>query len=264
MSWHEYFVDPYLQTLIALALENSRDLRGAVLRVEEARALYGIQRANQFPTIAAGVDGSRARTPADLSITGRSGISSQYQVSLGLAAWELDFWGRVRNLKDAALENYLATDEARRAATIGLIAEVADAYLTLRELDERSMLARRTIVSREESFRIFTRRYEVGAIARMDLVQVETLLHQAQALAAQLEQARAAQAHALTLLVGSPLSLLPGMCRLTIGSFCLICASAFLRTCCCNAPTLLPPSISCVPPMPISVPPALLFSRELP
>ena len=132
------------------------------------------------------------------------------RVSLGLAAWELDFWGRVRNLKDAALENYLATDEARRAATIGLIAEVADAYLTLRELDERSMLARRTIVSREESFRIFTRRYEVGAIARMDLVQVETLLHQAQALAAQLEQARAAQAHALTLLVGSPLSLLPG------------------------------------------------------
>lgn len=209
MSWHEYFVDPYLQTLIALALENSRDLRGAVLRVEEARATYGIQRANQFPTIAAGVDGSRARTPADLSITGRSGISSQYQVSLGLAAWELDFWGRVRNLKDAALENYLATDEARRAATIGLIAEVADAYLILRELDERSVLARRTIVSREESFRIFTRRYEIGAIARMDLVQVETLLHQAKTLATQLEQARAAQAHALTLLVGAPLSPLP-------------------------------------------------------
>ncbi len=183
ITWHEYFVDPYLRTLIAQALANSRDLRGAVLRVEEARATYGIQRANQFPTIAAGVDGSRARIPADLSITGRSGISSQYQVSLGLAAWELDFWGRVRNLKDAALENYLATDEARRAAKIGLIAEVADAYLTLLELDERSVLARRTIVSREESFRIFTRRYEVGAIARMDLVQVETLLHQAKTLA---------------------------------------------------------------------------------
>lgn len=128
---------------------------------------------------------------------------------MGLAAWELDFWGRVRNLKDAALENYLATDEARRAATIGLIAEVADAYLILRELDERSVLARRTIVSREESFRIFTRRYEIGAIARMDLVQVETLLHQAKTLATQLEQARAAQAHALTLLVGAPLSPLP-------------------------------------------------------
>lgn len=93
VSWHEYFVDPYLQALIAQALANSRDLRGAVLRVEEARATYGIQRANQFPTIAASVDGSRARTPADLSITGRSGISSQYQVGLGLAAWELDFWG---------------------------------------------------------------------------------------------------------------------------------------------------------------------------
>lgn len=209
VSWRDYFADPHLQALIAQALENSRDLRGAALRVEEARATYGIQRANQFPAIAAGVDGSRARTPADLSITGRSGIGSQYQVSLGLAAWELDFWGRVRNLKDAALETYLATDEARRAATIGLIAEVADAYLTLRELDERSVLARRAIVSREESFRIFTRRYEVGAIARMDLVQVETLLHQAKTLATQLEQARAAQAHALTLLVGAPLSPLP-------------------------------------------------------
>ena len=209
ITWQEYFVDPYLRTLIAQALENSRDLRGAVLRVEEARATYGIQRANQFPTIAAGIDGSRARTPADLSITGRSEISSQYQVSLGLAAWEVDFWGRVRNLKESALESYLATDDARRAATIGLIAEVANAYLTLRELDERTVLARRTIVSREESFRIFTRRYEVGAIARMDLVQVETLLHQAKTLATQLEQARAAQVHALTLLVGAPLSPVP-------------------------------------------------------
>ena len=209
VSWRAYFVDPYLQNLIALALENSRDLRGAVLRAEEARASYGIQRAEQFPSIAARADGSRSRTPADLSITGRSEISSQYQVGLGLAAWELDFWGRVRNLKEAALANYLATDEARRAATIGLITQVADAYLVLRELDERTVLARQTVASREESFRIFKRRYEVGAIARMDLVQVETLLHQAQTLAAQLEQARAAQAHGLALLLGVSLPSIP-------------------------------------------------------
>jgi len=218
IAWRDYFVDPHLQALIAQALDNSRDLKIVALRVAEARAAYGIQRADQFPTIAAGIDGSRARTPADLSPTGRAQIGSQYQVGVGLAAWELDFWGRVRNLKDAALETYLATDEARRAITVSLVAAVADGYLALRELDERIALARQTIATREESFRIFTRRFEVGAIARMDLVQVETLLHQARTLAAQLEQARAAQAHALTLLVGAPLSPLPEAARFDDGA----------------------------------------------
>ncbi len=217
-AWRDYFADPTLQRLIVQALENSRDLKTAVLRVAEARAAYGIQRADQFPTIAAGIDGSRARTPGNLSPTGQAQVSSQYQVGVGLAAWELDFWGRVRNLKDAALETYLATDEARRAITISLIAQVADNYLALRELDERIALARQTIASREESFRIFTRRFEVGAIARMDLVQVETLLHQAQTLAAQLEQARAAQAHALALLVGTPLPTLSEDARFDDGA----------------------------------------------
>jgi outer membrane protein, multidrug efflux system len=209
IAWHEYFTDPYLQAVIEKALENNRDLRTAVLRVGEARAAYGIQRANQFPSVSANAYDSRERTPADLNTTGQVQTGSRYQVGLGLTTWELDFWGRVRSLKDAALENYLATDEARRAATLSLITQVANAYLTLRELDERSALARQTIASREESYRIFCRRYEVGAIARMDLVQVEVLLHQAQFLAAQLEQERAAQAHALTLLVGTSLALLP-------------------------------------------------------
>lgn len=209
IAWRDYFVDPHLRVLIAQALDNSRDLNVAVLRVAEARAAYGIQRADQLPTIAATANGSRARVPGDLNMSGQSIVSSQYQVGAGLATWELDFWGRVRNLKDAALENFLATDEARRAITLSLIAQVADSYLTLRELDERIALAQQTIASREESLRIFKRRFEVGAIAKMDLVQVEVLLQQAQTLAAQLEQGRAVQAHALTLLVGSPLPPLP-------------------------------------------------------
>lgn len=217
-AWRDYFVDPYLQALIARTLDNSRDLKIAALRVAEAQAAYSIQRVDQFPAIAASINGSRARTPADLSPTGRAQIGSQYQVGVGLAAWELDFWGRVRNLKDAALETYLATDEARRAITVSLVAQVADGYLALRELDERLALTRQTIASHEESFRIFTRRFEVGAIARMDLVQVETLLHQAQTLAAQLEQARAAQAHALALLVGTPLLTVPEAGRFDDGA----------------------------------------------
>jgi len=207
IGWREYFTDPQLQAVIMLALDNNRDLRTAVLRVEESRAIYGIQRAEQFPAIGAQAGGDRSRIPADLSPTGKSAVGSQYHVALGQTSWELDFWGRVRNLKDAALENYLSTDAARRAAAIGLVAQVAGSYLSLRELDERLVLAYRTIASRAESLRIFTRRVEVGSTSRLDLTQVQTLLTQAQALGAQLEQLRAAQAHALTLLVGAPVNL---------------------------------------------------------
>ncbi len=202
-AWQDYFADPHLKALIALALDNNRDLRVAVLRVEEARASYGIQRAAQFPTLGLGVDAGRSRIPADLNFTGKPLIASQYQVGLGINSWELDFWGRVRSLKDAALENYLATDAARRAVSISLIAQVANAYLGLRELDERLLLARQTIASRAESLRIFRRRVEVGATSRLDLTQVETLHQQAVVLGAQLELARARQAHALDLLVGA-------------------------------------------------------------
>jgi len=207
VDWRDYFSDPTLQGLIGQALAHNRDLRVALLRVEEARALYGIQRADQFPTIGVQAQGTRARTPGDLNLTGRPQVASQYQAGVGMATWELDFWGRVRSLKDAALENYLASDAAARAATLSLVAQVADSYLSLRELDERLALTRATIASREESLRIFRRRYEVGSISKLDLTQVATLWQQARALGADLEQARATQAHALELLVGKPLDL---------------------------------------------------------
>ncbi|AKQ60403.1 efflux transporter outer membrane subunit [Bordetella hinzii] len=207
VDWQSFYTDPELRGLIARALINNRDLRMAVLRVEEARAAYGIQRADQFPTLGLAADAVRQRTPGDLSITGQPLTASQYQVGVGMASWELDFWGRVRNLKDAALENYLATDAARQAATLSLIAQVADSYLTLRELDERLALTRATIASREESLRIFRRRFEVGAISKLDLTQVETLWQQAKALGAELERTRAAQAQALQELVGQPIDL---------------------------------------------------------
>ncbi|EHK64002.1 efflux transporter outer membrane subunit [Achromobacter arsenitoxydans] len=214
ITWQSYFTDPALQGLISTALENSRDLRGALLRVEEARALYGIQRADQFPSVGAQADGSRSRVPGDLNLTGQPLVSSQYQVGLGMASWELDFWGRVRSLSDAALQNYLATEAAAQAATLSLITQVADSYLTLRELDERLELTRETIASRAESLRIFRRRFEEGAISKLDLTQVETLWQQAKALGTELERTRAAQAHALELLVGAPLNLSPDQTRL--------------------------------------------------
>jgi len=203
IAWRDYFTDPQLRTVIEQALEHNRDLRVAVLRVLEARAAFQIRRADQFPTLDANAGAFRVDIPESLSPTGSSRIASSYYVGASVAAWELDFWGRVRNLKGAALEQFLATDAGRRAVTVSLVAQVANGYLSLRELDERIVIARETIRTREESFRIFTRRFQVGTTTRLDVAQVETLLTQAQTLGAQLEQARAAQAHALTLLVGT-------------------------------------------------------------
>jgi multidrug efflux system outer membrane protein len=199
LAWQDYFADPRLQAMIAQALEHSRDLRIAVLRVLEARAFYQIRRADQFPTVEVDAEGIRSHLPDEVD----EQADSLYRVGARVASWEVDFWGRVRNLKGAALDAFLATDAARRATTLSLVAEVADGYLVLRELDERIALTRETIRTREESFRIFTRRFEVGTTTRLDVAQVETLLTQALGLGAELERARATQAHALTLLIGT-------------------------------------------------------------
>ena len=201
--WRDYFTDPLLQRLIETALGNNRDLRVAALRAEEARAAFQIQRADQFPGLGLGVQGARARVPGDLNYYGQSVVGSEYRAEVGLSSWELDLWGRIRNLKDAALQQWLATDAGRQAVELALIVQVADGYLGLRELDERVAIARRTVDSRAESYRIFQRRQEVGSTSRLDLTQVQTLLTQAQALLAQLERARASQYHALAQLVGA-------------------------------------------------------------
>ena len=213
-GWRDYFTDPRLQALIAQALENNRDLRTTALRVQEARAAYGIQRADMLPTLGAQAGLDRSRVPADLNLTRQPLLGSQYQAGVGLASWEIDFWGRVRSLNDAALQNYLATDAARRAVTLGLIAQVAQSELALRELEERLLLAHQAIASRKESLRIFQRRVDVGSASRLNLTQVQTLLSQAEALGAQLEQARAQQANALALLVGAPVGPTPATVRL--------------------------------------------------
>ena len=204
-GWREFFTDAGLQELIEQALENNRDLRIAVQRVEEARGLYGIQRADRLPSISAGAAASWSRVPFDLSPTGSSINSEQYQVTLNLSQWELDFWGRVRNLSAAGLESYLATEEARRAIVISLIAQVANTYLLELELDERIVIARQTLTTREESYRIARRRYEVGYSSKLDAVQAETLLNQARSDLAALMRLRDQNLNALTLLVGAPI-----------------------------------------------------------
>lgn len=202
LSWNDFFTDPVLVRLIGLALDENRDLRLALLRVEEARAGFRIRGSELWPGIDLGGQGARSRLPADLSPLGRSMIGGEYRVDLGLTSWELDLWGRVRSLKDAAFETWLATRAASQAVRTILVAEVANLYLYLRELSLRIEITRQTVASRERSCRIFERRYAVGATSKLDLTQVQTLLTQAQVLLAQLELQQAARINALRQMAG--------------------------------------------------------------
>lgn len=202
LHWRNFFIDPLLQQLLAEALDNNRDLRKALLRVEEARAAYGIRRSERFPGVNVGGQGGRARLPADLSPTGRSVVASEYRAEVGLVSWELDLWGRVRSLERSALQNWLASQAAGQAVQTLLIAEVAHAYLALRELEQRVAVTRETVTSRERSYQIFQHRYQQGATARLEVTQVQTLLTQAQALLAELQLQQAMQRNALRVLVG--------------------------------------------------------------
>lgn len=202
LHWRQFFTDPALRQLIDMALEHNRDLRAALLRVEEARAAYGIQRSERMPDVSLGGQGVRSRMPADLSPAGRSMVGSEYRAEAGLTSWELDLWGRVRSLEQGALESWLATEAAGQAVKTSLIAEVATVYLALRETGQRLDVTRETVASRERSYQIFQRRYEAGATAKLEVTQVRTLLTQAQVLQAQLEQQQAMWFNTLRLLAG--------------------------------------------------------------
>lgn len=202
LDWRDYFPDARLQALIAAALEHNRDLRIAVARVDEARALYGVQRADRVPNFNVGAGESASRTPADLNSAGRSMVSRRYDVNVSLVSFELDFWGRVASLSEAAKASFLATEEARRAFRLSLIAGVADAYLTLREADERAELARQTVVARAETLRLVAKRREVGLAGDLDYLQADGAHEAARAELASLERQRAVADNYLRALVG--------------------------------------------------------------
>ena len=209
IGWEDFFREPQLRSLIGQALANNRDVRIAAARIEEARAAYRIQGSALYPQLNAVGRGTRARTPADLSMTGQAQSSDQIYAQLS-AGWEIDFWGRLANLKAAARAQYLASEEGWRGVVTSLIAQVANGYWRERELTERLALARSTTDGRVESVRIIRRRYDVGAGSKLELVQAETLLAQARTAAQALEQERETNRNALALLVGAPVEIGPG------------------------------------------------------
>ena len=198
IDWKDYFTDPRLQTLIGIALANNRDLRVAMLNVEQTRAQFQIQRANQLPTVSALANA--ARQP-----DAKGNYGNQFQVGLGITAWEIDFFGRIAALKEQALAQYLASEEARKSAQISLVAAVAAGWLTLQADEELLDLARRTLATREESAKLTRLRLDNGVSSELDLRQAESLVAAAQASLAQQQRQRMLDENALALLLGQSL-----------------------------------------------------------
>ncbi|HMM54792.1 MAG TPA: efflux transporter outer membrane subunit [Candidatus Desulfobacillus sp.] len=204
-DWREFFTDARLQALISAALENNRDLRIAVARVEEARALAGLARADRFPAVDAGLQRQAAETPADLSPSGRRTFSQRFDANLGIVSYELDFWGRLKNLDEAARAGFLASDYARRAFRLGLIGDVAAAWYALRELEARAALAEATVASRFESRKLIGQRRDVGLAGDLDYYAADGAWAAARAEASSLARQKTAAENALRLLVGTDL-----------------------------------------------------------
>ncbi|MGJ7527990.1 efflux transporter outer membrane subunit [Variovorax sp. GB1P17] len=211
LAWRDFFVDPRLRGVIELALANNRDLRVAALNIERARAQYGIARASLFPTVDASAGGSRSRTPGSVSTSGEARYTTQYSADLGLTSYELDLFGRVRNLSESALQSYFQTEETRHSTQISLVAAVATAWLQLAADEQRLQLARSTLDSQRKSFELIQRSHALGSQSGLALAQSQSTVDAARADAAafdsQVEQAR----NALALLVGAtpPAELLP-------------------------------------------------------
>jgi len=195
LAWATFVGDANLRELISLALANNRDLRVATLNIEQVRAQYQIRRADQFPSLGLAATGNRQPD-------GMGGISSTYSMGLAMSSWEIDFFGRIASLKEAALAQYLASEEAQRAAQTSLVAAVTSTWLSLQSSDQLLALTQRTLATREDSLRLTKLRFDNGATSALDLRQAESLTAAAQASFAQQQRQRALDVNALTLLVG--------------------------------------------------------------
>jgi len=211
IPWQEFFVDEKLRKLVALALENNRDLRVAALNIEKSRANYQIRRSDLMPKVDATATATYQRIAEDFSGLGIPLDIHQYTVGLGMSSYELDLFGRVRSLKDQALEQYFATGQARRSVQISLVAEVAANYLALAADRERLKLAQETLESQQASYRLIRSRYDAGVSSALDLNQAQTSVDTARVDIARYTTLVAQDINALDLVAGTrvPPDLLP-------------------------------------------------------
>jgi multidrug efflux system outer membrane protein len=211
LSWQKFITDKNLQKIIESALKNNRDLRIAALNVERARAYYGISRAELLPSVNATGSMYKERVPGDLSSTGSAMTTEKYSVNLGIISWEIDFFGRIRSLKDNALEQYLATEEVHRGAQVSLISAVAQAYLMLSADKENLDMVTSTLETQDASYKLIRKRYDAGMISELDVKRAQSQVDIARGDVARYKQLTAQDENFLNLLAGSiiPQELLP-------------------------------------------------------
>ena len=204
LGWRQFFHDPQLKALIEIALNNNRDLRVAIERVEESRALYGIQQSDRFPTIGAGANASIQRMPEELRAGWASApiVSRMYQAGVGVTAFELDLFGRVKNLTEAAYQQYLASEQARRTVHISLIAQVAEAYFRLRATELQRQIIEQTLKSRSNSYDLIKKRFDIGVAGSLDLYQAKSQRDQVRSDLQEIRRLEQQAQNALLLLLG--------------------------------------------------------------
>ena len=204
LGWREFFTDPRLQSVIERALENNRDLRAAALNVERIQALYRIQRAELYPTVSLGAGVEALRTPRTVSSSDESNTGGQYTVGVGTASWELDFFGRIRSLTQAALEQYFASEQARTATQISLVAAVANIYLTLAADQENLRLAQATLDSQRTALDLIQRSRDFGIASDLEVHEAQAQVDAARVDIARYSGLVALDENALDLVVGAP------------------------------------------------------------
>lgn len=206
-DWQTFFRDPRLQALVQLALDNNRDLRVAVERVEEARAQYGIASSDRLPTIGALGTGQNTRTPPGMRNGGEGSpsVSRSYIAGVGMTSFELDFFGRVRNLSEAAYQQFLATEQAQRTVHINLIAQTAESYFRLRSAQEQHGLMEKTLTSRDATLRLVQSRFDLGVASELDLSQARGQRDTVKADLIATERQMAQATNALQLILGTPI-----------------------------------------------------------
>jgi multidrug efflux system outer membrane protein len=198
LAWWEVFGDTILVDLIDMALEGNQDLAVAMARIDEARAALGIVRSDLFPRVDYVADGSVVGTTAEDGETSASAL-----VALN-ASYQVDLWGRIRRANEAAVQELLATEEAYRGVTIALVAEVANSYLLLRDLDNRLQISEQTVEARRQTLDVVESRFNAGVVSEVDLNQAEIELLEAEISVQTFERLRAQTENALSVLLGAP------------------------------------------------------------
>ncbi|MBT00450.1 MAG: multidrug transporter [Oceanospirillaceae bacterium] len=204
-GWKNVIEDPALEQVIALALEQNKDLRAALLNVQRYQAQYQIQRAALLPEVGADGSSTRQRVPETLSGASDASISSQYGVTLGVSSYELDLFGRVSSLEEAALQRYLAQEATLRSTQISLVAGVTNAYLTWVADREQLNLARETLQIESENRDLVQQRYDLGVASELELAQAHAAYEDAEVMRSRYQRLTEVDRNALTLLIGQPL-----------------------------------------------------------